>query len=91
MLGSSKDGIVDIAQARARDDEVLFQIRSLTRLKKLDFCQQATKAGLVHLTVLTSLTHLSLRLPNNSQVGLKLWDVIKYFQESSFNFAIFTL
>ena len=84
-LAPPEGGVVDVAQAQERDNEVLRVLRSLTGLKKLDFCQQATRAGLVHLTELTSLTHLSLRLPNSSTVGLRLWSVVNFFKEQSFN------
>ena len=84
-LAPPEGGVVDGAQAQERDNEVLRVLSSLTGLKKLDFCQQATRTGLAHLTELTSLTHLSLRLPNSSEVGLKLWSVVSFFKGNSFN------
>jgi len=83
-LAPPEDGVVDVAQARERDDDVLYQIRNLTGLEKLDFGQQATLEGLVGLTKLTSLTSLSMRLPNTSPVGLDLWSVVKLFQSHQF-------
>lgn len=84
-LAPPEGGVVDVVQAQERDNEVLRLLRSLTGLKKLDFCQQATRAGLAHLTELTSLTRLSLRLPRSSTVGMKLWSVVSFFKEKSFN------
>ncbi len=83
-LAPPEDGVVDVAQARERDDEVLCQIQNLTGLEKLDFGQQATFEGLVGLTKLTSLTHLSMRLPNTSPVGLPLQSVVKLFKGHPF-------
>ncbi|DBB05280.1 TPA: hypothetical protein ACH3X3_010512 [Trebouxia sp. C0006] len=74
-LAPPEDGVLDLAQGRERDDDVLYQIRNLTGLEKLDFGQQATLQSLVGLTELTSLTNLSLRLPSTSTVGLDLWSV----------------
>ena len=83
-LAPPADGVVDVAQARERDDDVLYQIRNLTGLEKLDFSQQATLEGLVGLTKLTSLTNLSMRLPNTSPVGLDLWSVLELFKSHQF-------
>ena len=83
-LAPPEDGVVDIAQARERDDDVLYQIQNLTGLEKLDFGQQATLEGLVGLTKLASLTNLSMRLPNTSPVGLDLWSVLELFKSHQF-------
>ena len=83
-LAPPEDGVVDIAQARERDDDVLYQIRNLTGLEKLDFGQQATSEGLEGLTKLASLTSLNMRLPNTSPVGLQLWSVIELFKSHQF-------
>jgi len=83
-LALPEAGVLGVVQARERDDDVLYQIRNLTGLEKLDFCQQATSAGLVWLTELTSLTKLSLRLPHTSPVGLQLWSVVKLFKSHEF-------
>jgi len=83
-LAPPEAGVVDVAQARERDDAVLYQIRNLTGLEKLVFCQQATLAGFWWLTELTSLTKLSMRLPNTSPVGLPVWSVVKLFKSHEF-------
>ncbi len=83
-LAPPEDGVLDLAQGRERDDNVLYQIRNLIGLEKLDFGQQATSEGLMGLTELTSLKNLSMRLPSTSTVGLQLWSVVELFKSHEF-------
>ena len=83
-LASPERGTLSVEQARQRSDDALLHLKSLSKLRSLDFTHEASVQGIVHLTALCSLTSLTLRLPSESEAALSVWEVQRLFQRNTF-------